>query len=386
MAIILNSKKGDSGNLSYELCMVELLTEFLDKEKINYMFWVKDKTIISDVEKIIGIKKKNKIKIYKKQKLRFFYIVLNHYEKIRMFINQRGMNYIEKIFQTNTFYFLSPNDLALVISTPNIISTFWDFGHKELKGYKETSSLAKRIKREYYYQQICRRSQIVVVESEQTKNKMYKYYSIRKEIIKVIGLPLPKKIEIKKDLKQTNEIGGRYFIYPAANWNHKNHVFIIEVFKEFVKINPEVKMVFCGPRIRGQVNLNKLIRKNKMQNSIIDFRYIPKENVNYLISESIALLMPTKLGPTNYPVFEANFLRTRSIISNVHELSSIKNIMETTTVINDWKIENWLSEMENAYSSKGLIKDINIRKSYNEDMIKGLVRTLRTEFWENNKH
>jgi glycosyltransferase involved in cell wall biosynthesis len=254
------------------------------------------------------------------------------------------LNIIENKFNANMYYFTSPNELALAISNPKLITTFWDFGHKQLHRDPDTSTITSRLKRNYYYKNAINRSSKIITDSKSTSKLISKYYSFPNKRIIIVGLPVPKSIKLatRKDIISLTK-DMKYIIYPATNWDHKNHNFLLKVFVKLIDKEPNLKLVLCGTRVKQKTSLEELISKYGLEKNVIDLGYLNKPYVNYLIKKSVLLVMPTKLGPTNYPVFESAALGKRSVISQVHEKEAIKEIVNYVTIVQGWNPNKWVS-------------------------------------------
>jgi glycosyltransferase involved in cell wall biosynthesis len=241
--------------------------------------------------------------------------------------------------------------MALAISSPNIISTFWDFGHRQLKNDPEVSSIFNWIRREYFYSKVTRKSKLIITDSKKTSKLMEKYYGISNKKIRISGLPLPKRLECKTKNKKIIRLAEeKYIIYPATNWHHKNHKFLFKIIKKMTEDGTNLRLILCGPRLRNGININGMIQEFKLQNYVVDLEFIKDSEKYFLIKNAALLIMPTKLGPTNYPIFEAAKLGTRSIISNVHDFESVSHIADQVTIVSNWEISNWSHKIEKYYN------------------------------------
>ena len=123
--------------------------------------------------------------------------------------------------------------------------------------------------------------------------------------IKVIKSP--SEVSIKDKYKIKND----YIFYPANFWAHKNHMYIlkaIKILREEENINIDV--VFSGS---AEGNLKYILDKAKefkIDDLIHYIGFVPNEEVPSLYKQSLSLVMPTYLGPTNIPPLEAFAYKT----------------------------------------------------------------------------
>jgi glycosyltransferase involved in cell wall biosynthesis len=348
LVIILNSVEGESGKLSYEINLLKLILNQKKLSFFNIALLVRDRKVIAEVEN--KIKEKGiKVHVYENDLIVFILAIMSVIPLLSRQISKFHKNRIEKLFESNCYYFLSPNQLCLTITNGLIITTIWDFGHIYLENDPDASSLINKIKRSAYYHASIKRSNRIVVDSEVTSKIIVDKYKFTKEKINVIGLPISDVNTVQwwpREL-QKNKI-FKYLIYPATNWQHKNHEFLIQIYKEIRVTNPDLKLLLCGPRLDTGVNIKNLITRYEVVDHVIDLNYLTKGQVNYLIQNANLLVMPTLLGPTNYPVFEAAALGTRSIISEVHDKESLDEVKDLVTIVESWEVKDWVFQINKA--------------------------------------
>ena len=358
LVLVLNSKIGETGNHNYEVAILENYFRHDFRDSFSTLVLVRNNEMLIKIRSILketerSKKRKIDVRIYQKGISSIIFMILNLIQPLRIIISKIHLNKFERKSQGKIYYLLSPNEFALSLSTHNIITTCWDFGHKQLKYIWEISSPYRYFKREIYYRQIFQRSKFIVTDSLNTTAFARQHYKIKAEKIFVLGLPLPKNIETIENKYYSNIIkDSPYLIYPAANWHHKNHIFLIRVFVAFLRQYPNYKLVLCGPRLAKGFSIQNTIKIFDLQNKVVDFGYLKKAEVNYMVKNSKLLIMPTKLGPTNYPVFEAAALGVRSVVSNVHDSEEIKDIRELVKIVPSWQVKDWLNSIDNSISEK----------------------------------
>ena len=113
------------------------------------------------------------------------------------------------------------------------------------------------------------------------------------------------------DIKKIYNIKNDYIFYPAQFWAHKNHMYILKAIKILrEKKNIDLDVVFSGSN-RG--NLEYILKKAKefgVDDLIHYAGFVPNNQIPSLYKQSLSLVMPTYLGPTNIPPLEAFFYNT----------------------------------------------------------------------------
>jgi len=182
---------------------------------------------------------------------------------------------------------------------------YWipDFQEEYFPHYFEVEILEKRRKMRAILSK--QNKSMVVFSSRNALNDFKQYYGPEiKAKTKVLQFANPDKWEFdfnftQKTLKRYNLKSNEFFICPNQMWEHKNHIIVLEALREGLKINQNLKVVFCGkehdPRKPSFANELKLMGKDLVDNGNVYFLgYLPKNEQMCLINESIALIQPSK--------------------------------------------------------------------------------------------
>jgi glycosyltransferase involved in cell wall biosynthesis len=121
-----------------------------------------------------------------------------------------------------------------------------------------------------------------------------------------------------------------FFIYPAVDWRHKNHIFLIKntkILRE--KIGPEFLILFTGARRKGSW-LRKEIENYHVSQNVKDLGLISRSMLFALYKRSRALLFPSLYEGFGIPLVEAMAMGTPIIASNC---ASIPEVVEKSAVL-----------------------------------------------------
>ena len=314
IAVVLSSGLESGGGYQYEFMVLDLLKKYHNNTNITLNFYAPSYKILKDYSSLdldIKILKEN---IF--QKLHrlclvniFLYKILNKL--------QFGLSSIEKQLSANRIdliYFLSPNLRSQGLSNIPYIFTLWDLGHLEMPEFPEVSGDRVFELRESLYNRSLKKAIKVIVDSDYSKQYTIKKYNLDKNRVEVLKyLPNIRTIQPSKniDIKQKYNLKNDYIFYPAQFWAHKNHIFIlkaIKILREEKDINIDV--VFSGS---NKGNLKYILQKAKdfgVDDLVHYIGFAPNDEIPFLYKQSLALVMPTYLGPTNIPPLEAFFYET----------------------------------------------------------------------------
>lgn len=221
--------------------------------------------------------------------------------------------------EISVVYFASPNKLALSPHLPpTIVTTIWDLGHREQPFLPETFYWGRWVKREFYFCKTTSTSTFIVTDSQETKRRICEFYRYEKDSIFPVGLlPINHAIPTNRAFLQ-----GRYFIYPAQKWRHKNHDTILRALKIVAREAPDVKLVLTGSDKGDGARISRKIKRLGLSNLVIDLGFVHSDDLVNLQYHAKALLMPSLIGPTNIPPLDALSLSTPPLISDVHHFDS----------------------------------------------------------------
>lgn len=173
---------------------------------------------------------------------------------------------------------------------------------------------------------------------------------------------------------------------------HKNHRLIIDALKI---INYEKKIdisaIFCGFDKGYLQPLKKYSKKINIENKIKFLEFIEDAELPFFYINSLALTMPTLMGPNNIPPWEAFKLKVPVFYSNFSNISTVlkdavyyidqfdPNILADgiANLTNDNKLRDELIK-----KGENLLKSIDKKKDY-ENLINLIIRNqIIRQRWE----
>jgi glycosyltransferase involved in cell wall biosynthesis len=213
---------------------------------------------------------------------------------------------------------LSPNPTPMWTLMP-FVMPIWDLNHRLQPEFPEVSSHGETEWRDYLFGNACRAATLILVESEQGKSDVLRFYGhvIDNDRIRVLPLypairrgPMPSDAEIARVIGKYR-LPPRYFFYPAQFWRHKNHQLIVRALRRIADQTGErIPVVFCGSyvdyhRAMNFVDVMKLADEMGLRDQVHYVGLVPNEDMPALYRASAGLVMPTFFGPTNLPPLES---------------------------------------------------------------------------------
>jgi glycosyltransferase involved in cell wall biosynthesis len=228
---------------------------------------------------------------------------------------------------------LSPNLPGFAFRLPFVVPIF-DLNHRLQPEFPEVSAFGETNARDHFYINTCRFATLVLVDSEDGKQDVLRFYGnyIDEDRIRILpyfppidGRAPPDQATLARVRAKYN-LPPRYFFYPAQFWPHKNHTLILQAIKLIAdQTGEKVPVVFTGAYWTYiMANNFKELMAQAAKLGIADcVRYlgsVPDADMAALYTLSAGLVMPTFFGPTNIPPLEAWHLGRPVITSDIKGL------------------------------------------------------------------
>ena len=369
----------------------------------SYHQSLKSYKLLSDIKefefKLINITSKNKSNKKIAQSINYnvnfidkLFFLFNSSKTLKSLLKKFNIhNKFEKFIQkekVDLILFLGCSRLAEFCDRINYITYIYEFHHifrPDLPEYKEWTDFDFR---EGLLNTNIKKSISLIVDTEKKKNDIVKYYNCHKEKIKVI--PLSSNISIsneqntKLDLEKIKYWVGEnneFFFYPAQYWSHKNHYYILEAIKALnKKYNKKTKFVFTGHKKNNFGYIKKKIDELNLVDQVACLEYLNDEEIRILYKNCKALVMPSLIGYSSLPLYEA-FYYKKPIFYTLGLLD--ESLREFVTEIDIENPENLADEINNLEDNKEKInkKIINAHEYFIKNLSDGKIKNYYTNFF-----
>ncbi len=212
----------------------------------------------------------------------------------------------------------------------------------------------------------------LIVDTEKKAADLIKFYNSDDKKINIIPLkPNIKKVERKDqsnfdNLDKLLKTKTEYFFYPAQYWSHKNHFYILLALKTLQeKYNKKINFVFTGHK---KNNFKYIIKKTKefnLDQQIFFFEYLKDEEISLLYQNCKALVMPSLIGYSSLPLYEAFYFEKPIFYSKNLLDKSLQNLVNEIDLDNPDDLVFQISNFENNLST--FEKKIKLAKNYFEN-------------------
>ncbi len=308
LAVVLGSGMESGGGFQYEHRTLSILKRIGENSEFDIKCYSTNRSIISDHESL-GLD----ISYLKDTKWsKFHRLALSNLFGFKLF-NMLHLNVsnFERQFVKDGIdlvYFLYPNPLACCLVNLPYIFTLWDLGHLDLPEFPEIANNGQFLIREDMYTKCLSKAFRVTVDSQYGKDRVIRKYSLDKNRVEVLRF-LPSLIETPNynvDIRKKYNIVEPYIYYPAQFWPHKNHVYILRAIEALkTKFSLNISAVFTGSDKGNLEHVLEQAKKLGLEDNIYNLGFVPQEDIPNLYKQSLSLVMPSYLGPTNIPPLEA---------------------------------------------------------------------------------
>jgi glycosyltransferase involved in cell wall biosynthesis len=370
--------------------------------------------------KIITTKKEN-FKILKKYELKyllydpniFFRTFMKFEETSNIFIYKLikfffKKNHFEKFLEANQvdlIYFVAQSGYTNFTKSINYIYTLFDLCHRDFPEFPEVRSNKTFEDREQEFQKNLPRAVAVLTESNLGKENAIDRYRLNPNRVHVFPLSPSPTIQSKNfeadnktenefiDIKKKYDLKYDYIFYPAQFWAHKNHIYILKALN-ILRNESSISLgaIFSGNDEGNLSYIKDMTKKLNLESHVRFAGFVPNEEMVYLYSQSLALVMPTYFGPTNMPPLEAFKLNVPVLYSDlpglrdqVNNAALLLNLDDPNSLVLNLKKLLSSNEERNNLINKGKLRYTEIvSKNNNHQILKKIIEDfmIRRDCWK----
>jgi glycosyltransferase involved in cell wall biosynthesis len=177
--------------------------------------------------------------------------------------------------------------------------------------YPENFSRWTRFWRHLVYKQLLSRARRVICESEYVKNDITRFFGAPAERMAVIAAPPMRQffVELTSEellaTRQRLQLPDKFLFYPAQFWVHKNHLRLIEAFREVAAQVPDLNLVLTGKKRDEYRTVMDAIEKSGLSGRVIHLGHVAQQDLRATYRLATALVMPSLFESVSIPIYEA---------------------------------------------------------------------------------
>lgn len=238
-------------------------------------------------------------------------------------------------------------------------------------------------------------AEIVVVDSEESKKDLVKFFDVPSAKLKPIHLCAPPHIYRYangqgingKDPLARHQLPSRFIFYPAQFWGHKNHARLLKAIDHIKrKYGIEIPAVFVGSAWESLRGVQSLMKKLNLERQVYCLGYLPEEEVVALYKKADALVFASFADYTSIPLVEAMVLGTPIVCSNVFSLP--EQVGDAGLFFNPFNIEEIADAIYRVWTDEELRKRLaaNGRRRAEELSLKNFAKGWQSLIHETLEH
>jgi glycosyltransferase involved in cell wall biosynthesis len=177
--------------------------------------------------------------------------------------------------------------------------------------YPENFSWSQRAWRHQVHAQLLERARRVICESRHVQTDILRFFDLPEERTVVITAPPLRQFfadEAVDRLEATRsrlQLPEQFLFYPAQFWPHKNHLRLIEAFRDVAREFPSVKLVLTGKKRDEYEAVMAAIREFGLSERVLCLGYVEQGDLQAIYKLATALLMPSLFESVSIPIYEA---------------------------------------------------------------------------------
>ena len=375
IGIFFESTPREGGAFHANLNIVNIINEY-NKNNLDITYIVRSK----DIEKLL-VSKGCKCFFFQQD---IFFRILNFLSLSKFFsslIKKLGIqNKFEKILKINKFdliYFNSPTLYSTYLNEIPFVMNIYEMQHKTDNYFPEYRIMGHSLDtRDLIIKNAISKAFKIIVATKKYKNLLKELYNSADKNVEIQPYvpQLPNLYE--NDFKNVNftEIFLKYkiekkniFFYPAQFWSHKNHRYIIDIALELLKNNlNDFTFIFTGHDKGNKSYIKTLIQKNKLEKNFLLLDYVDNKELISLYLNSNALIMPTFVGHSTLPLYEAFYFNLPVFFTKGLLDDELRNYVYEIDIFNPHNFLDSFNEFKNNKNIK-VDKTNNGKKFYEQN-------------------
>ncbi len=222
-------------------------------------------------------------------------------------------------------FFHGPSELSFLTRIPGVVPIH-DLEHRRHSEFPELRNDGQWQKREYTYNHVKKSAYKILVDSPIGKQDVIDFYRVPEIRIEIVPFLPPS--YLKKELTESEieavkaryDLPNKFIFYPAQFWPHKNQLNLVKALAILKEKGVTVTTVLVGSKREewgAYQKVMEFIKTHGLEKDVKFLGYVDNDEMSALYKMAEALVMPTFLGPTNIPVYEAWFMECPVLYSDI---------------------------------------------------------------------
>lgn len=197
--------------------------------------------------------------------------------------------------------------------------------------YPQFFESAQRYERDKTFRQACRVSSRIVCISDHVRTTVLQNASISPDRVTTIHVTLPERLRQATETARRRVLStlqlqpGRFLLYPANFWRHKNHEVLLTAFGIYRAAYPhsDLRLVLTGAPGPRRDELMDITCRMKLDDAVLFPGFLPDEDLAALLAECLAVVFPSLFEGFGMPVLEAMAAGAPVLCGNLTSLPEV---------------------------------------------------------------
>lgn len=198
--------------------------------------------------------------------------------------------------------------LALLHTTKSFAYTLHDLQEFH---YPKNFSWGQRSWRRRVHNRLSRRAARIICESHYVKSDIVRIFNVRDDSVAVLAAPPLRQTITEFDSAELQRVQSRlglpnrFVFYPAQFWPHKNHLRLIDAFKQVVGQEPKLKLVLTGKKRDEYEVVMRTVKEAGLADNVQHLGYVEQADLQAIYHLAAALVMPSLFESVSIPIYES---------------------------------------------------------------------------------
>ena len=177
--------------------------------------------------------------------------------------------------------------------------------------YPENFTWWQRAWRYQTHARLLQRARRVICESQYVKADIARFFGVPEERTAVIAAPPLRQFSVDENQDQLQavrlrlQLPEKFLFYPAQFWPHKNHLRLVEAFREAVAEIPDLKLVLTGKKRDQYESVMNVVNRAGLSEQVCCLGYVEQDDLQAIYSLATGLVMPSLFESVSIPIYEA---------------------------------------------------------------------------------
>jgi glycosyltransferase involved in cell wall biosynthesis len=249
-------------------------------------------------------------------------------------------------------WFATPHFLECPIP---YLATIFDLQHQNQPWFPEVGDANRWTIRETVTRRAVTKATAVIVANEQAERELLRAYSIGAERVLKLGHPTPQfALDAAKQpvlpYPQHLGVNGKYLLYPAQFWAHKNHVTLLKAFKRVCERHSDISLVLVGSDKSNRAHVEATALRLGVAARTRLLGFVSQSDLVALYQHAQLLAYPSLFGPENLPPLEAFALGCPVVCANY--AGAQEQLGDAALLVEPLDVDAWSEALERTLSTE----------------------------------